>query len=198
MKVSPVLGLFAKSPQAGAVKTRLIPVLGEDGATELYTRLLTRSLKIAGQVSGADKIIFAAGQNDLEYFRARTRWRTVAQCGDNLGQRMAHAFARFSGDNRALILFGADVCDFTPADLSQALQALGAGVDVVLGPSYDGGYWLVASSKPNLPIFTGIDWSTGRVFSQTRQRLIATGLSYFCLPVRHDVDVAADLTRFTL
>ena len=189
--------LFAKAPRPGHVKTRLIGNLGASASTKLYERLLNRTISKAEKVSLNERVILAAGENDTCYFRHLKAWTIAIQQGEDIGQRMASAFRTWSENDVALILIGADVADFEVADLEQTYRLLESGSDVVLGPSHDGGYWLIASRLGELPVFHGIDWSTGRVFSQTRLRLQRSGLSFSCLPIRHDIDESQDLRFVT-
>ena len=189
--------LFAKAPRPGQVKTRLIGNLGVSASTKLYEQLLNRTIAKVERASLNERVILAAGESDACYFRHLKDWAIAIQQGKDIGQRMATAFRTWSENEVALTLIGADVADFEVADLEQTYRLLESGFDVVLGPSYDGGYWLIASRLAELPVFHGIDWSTGRVFSQTRLRLQRSGLSYSCLPIRHDIDESQDLRFVT-
>ena len=185
--------LFAKAPRPGQVKTRLIGNLGVRASTELYARLLSRSIEKVEKVSLSERVILAATESDVHYFRRLEAWTIAVQQGEDIGQRMASAFRTWSGHGAPLVLIGADVADFEVEDLEQTYRLLDTGFDVVLGPTHDGGYWLIASRLAELPVFHSIDWSTGRVFSQTRLRLQRSGLSFCCLPIRHDIDESQDL-----
>lgn len=188
-----IFTLFAKAPINGQVKTRLISTLGEAAATTLYEKLLQRTIQIAEQVTLDARILSVAEEPDLGYFQNLPAWQLSSQQGNTIGQRMAGAFRSWASKDSSLVLIGADVADVEPDDIAQAYRMLDSGFDVVLGPSDDGGYWLIASRRAELPVFSGICWSSGRVFSQTRLKLRRHGLSYFCLPIRHDIDEPKDL-----
>jgi glycosyltransferase A (GT-A) superfamily protein (DUF2064 family) len=106
---------------------------------------------------------------------------------------MSAALAAVRDAARAAVLIGSDIVDFETADLVAALEALEAGHDAVIGPAADGGYWLVGLSAPMPTLFTGIDWGTAEVCTQTVARLASAGVHWTRIAERHDVDTPADL-----
>ena len=188
-----VLTLFAKAPVAGKVKTRLISKLGVTGAQELYERLLCRSIEIAENVPLTRKIFYATPESSSAYFHRFDDWQLALQQGDTIGDRMADVFSSHAAARCSVVLLGSDICDFTKDDLEQAFRALESGFEVVIGPSHDGGYWLIGSRLNTLPVFENIMWSSARVFNQTRTLLARSGVSFHVLPIRHDIDTPKDL-----
>lgn len=194
------VAVFARAPAVGAVKTRLIPRLGAVRAARLQ-RLLTRhALATACTADIGGVALWGAPDGSHRFFRALQRRVGVAlhsQSGDDLGARMAAAFATSAGP---LLLIGADCPALQATHLVAAAGALlgergGGKHDAVLIPAEDGGYVLVGLNLPQPRLFENIDWGSDRVMVQTRQRLVESGLSWVELPVLWDVDRPVDLER---
>lgn len=191
--------VFARAPVPGAVKTRLIPALGADGAAALYARLLERTLTTAAAARYDATQIWIDGTPEHACFaawRERPGWSLQAQCGGDLGARMAHALDCALQQARHAVLIGSDVPSLSAADLVEARVALEQGADVVLAPTEDGGYGLVGLTAPSRAIFDGIAWSTAAVMPETRRRLASLGLRWHELAVQWDVDRVEDIVRF--
>ena len=171
--------VFARAARAGRVKTRLIPLLGEQGAARLHARLLRRALATAVESS--------LGPVEL--------WTTRRQRGADLGARMHHAFARSLRRAKRVVLIGADCPVLRGSDLHQAARWLAGGADAVFAPAEDGGYALIALRRVSPRLFDGVDWGGGRVMSQTRERLRALGWRWRELPEVWDVDRPEDVAR---
>ncbi|MEM7467180.1 MAG: TIGR04282 family arsenosugar biosynthesis glycosyltransferase [Pseudomonadota bacterium] len=185
--------VFAKAPREGSVKTRLIPTLGAEEAAQLYESLLRRTVEVAKGVRGVNKVFYVSASSDWEYFEQFSDWRIDTQRGDEVGYRMQNALAKELEAYRDVLLVGADLADVSTGDLVLAYKALDSGFDAVIGPSHDGGYWSIGFREQNLSLFDSIEWSSPRVFSQTRSKFRGMDAAYFCLPVRHDIDAPQDL-----
>ncbi|HRE71705.1 MAG: TIGR04282 family arsenosugar biosynthesis glycosyltransferase [Candidatus Accumulibacter sp.] len=198
--VLPALAVFARAPQAGAAKTRLIPALGAAGAARLHRRLTLHALAVASRAALGGVTLWVAPDGRHRFFRAlrdRCRVELREQVGADLGARMAAAFAAEAG---SLLLIGTDCPALQAEHLAAAARALGEesreeGNDAVFIPAEDGGYVLVGLRCPQPGLFTGVDWGSERVMVQTRQRLLALGLRWRELPPLWDVDRPADLPR---
>ena len=189
------LVVFARAPRPGAVKTRLIPVLGTTGAARLYERLLRRALEIAAAAPVATRIIaldVAAAQG---WFAGRAAFDISVQVAGTLGERMAAACAKALATHDAVLLMGSDLADISPADLTLAARWLASDAEVVLGPVADGGYWLIGMREARADLFADIAWGSPGVYAATVAHLAATLTPWRALPLRHDVDVPADLVR---
>jgi len=172
--------VFARAPRAGRVKTRLIPLLGEQGAARLHARLLRRALRTArGARLGAVELWTAERQ----------------QRGADLGERMMHAFAHSLRRAARVILIGSDCPVLRPRDLRQAARWLAGGADAVFAPAQDGGYALIALRRVSPRLFQGMAWGGAQVMTQTRERLLALGWRWRELPVVWDVDRPEDYRR---
>lgn len=192
--------VFARAPLAGAVKTRLIPALGAQGAMDLHRQLVSRTLQRACAARGAQVQLWIAG-DPLDTFvqdcARRFRTPVFEQRGADLGRRMADAFERaLSGLDRTAgcVLVGTDCPAQTVQDLEQAAEALRSH-DAVLQPAEDGGYVLVGLKRPQAELFAAIDWGSPRVTEQTLQRAASLGLALHLLRTLPDLDSASDLQR---
>ena len=188
------IAVFARAPVAGAVKTRLIPALGAQGAARLQEQLIERSLAAACAVAGARVTLWVAGDPAHPFIGAIARRFAVGvatQEGADLGARMAHAFAQ---TRAPLVLIGTDCPQLEPDDLAAAAALLAAN-DVVLQPAADGGYVLIASAAPQPVLFEAIPWGGSEVLRETLLRAAAAGLRCALRPTRHDLDTPEDLQR---
>ena len=192
---SVAIAVFAKAPLAGQAKTRLIPALGAAGAARLQRRLTLRALEVATRAATGQVTLWCSPDRQQRFFRAlhdRYGVATRSQAGDDLGQRMAHAFADHTG---ALLLIGTDCPALAVAHLSSAAGALHQGYDAVLIPAEDGGYVLDGLRCPQPRLFEDIDWGSEGVMAQTRDRLSELGLRWLEPATLWDVDRPEDLAR---
>ena len=191
--------VFAKAPEPGLVKTRLIPALGPEGAAALAERLLEHTLKAAASVRSA--VLELHGTPDIRhpvFRRLAARYKAVlhAQAGADLGERMAAAMEGALGRRRQVVLIGSDCPLMDAAYLEEAFSTLAVGYDMVLGPAEDGGYVLIGGVRPLPPLlFQGIAWGTEEVLSQTRERIRHLGVQCRELEPRPDLDRSEDLSR---
>ena len=191
------LAVFARAPVAGQAKTRLIARLGADGAAHLQQQLTERALARARAVPGSRVTLWTtAPVADAVTFRtAHAAGATVrAQRGDDLGARMASAFADTLDGRRPMLLIGTDCPAQTVADLQAALAALD-GADAVVQPAEDGGYVLIGMRQPHAVLFEGIAWGRDTVLAATRARAAEHGLRLAELPPCWDLDRSEDLDR---
>jgi rSAM/selenodomain-associated transferase 1 len=189
-----VLGIFGKQPELGQVKTRLAVGLGDEAALKIHEAMLFDVL----ETWGSDAVLAPGGRRVLVYSPADAGpWfdTRVPECfalqpqveGD-LGARMREFFAgEFEDGAIRVVLIGSDSPTLDPTIVITAFLCL-EGRDVVLGPSTDGGYYLVGTRGSVPPIFDSIAWSSPDVLSQTIDRLKDTGLSLAVLPPWYDVD----------
>jgi rSAM/selenodomain-associated transferase 1 len=193
--------LFTRYPEAGRTKTRLIPVLGAEGAARLQ-RVLTE--KIAVQVnilakkSGIPTIVCYCGGNKAKMTAWLGPLNYMRQTDGDLGRRMQAAFAHaFTGGAKKAVLIGSDIPEISAVLLAEAFAALDSA-KVVLGPSRDGGYYLVgmqagAAGELYPLLFKNMAWSTPEVFAQTGRRLENAAIPAAILPTLGDIDTPDDL-----
>jgi uncharacterized protein len=188
------VAILAKAPVAGFAKTRLIPVLGADGAALLQTRLIARAAATACAAAVGPVTLWATPDETHPTFHAtRAHGITLARQGDgDLGARMLAAIAAANG--RCLVI-GTDCPVLTPDHLRAAADVLRRRADAVVIPAEDGGYALIGMRAPQPALFSDMRWSTPAVMDETRGRLRVLGLSWEEPVTLWDVDVPADLER---
>ncbi len=190
--------VFAKAPRPGAVKTRLCPPLSPAAAACLYRCFLLDVLDGVRAVGDITPVIAYAPRRARGFFAAaQPGMLLVPQTGADLGARMSGAFERlFARGFAAVVILGGDSPSLPPGYLRTAIRALrSATVDGVIGPSDDGGYYLIGLRAPCPALFAGVAWSTGRVLAQTLARAKRAGRRLRALPTWYDVDTIEDLRR---
>jgi len=191
---------FARYPVLGRVKTRLAPALAPEVILELHWRLVAHTNGVLQRSQLAEVALWYSSEGGVaegDPFVAGLWWASShRQQGADLGERMHNAFAATLGPQGGCefaVLVGSD-CPFLHRDiLHQALAALADGVDAVIGPAADGGYYLIGLRRPREALFTDIPWGGGDVCAITLARLSRLGLSCSLLETLADVDVPADL-----
>ncbi|HEV3010540.1 MAG TPA: TIGR04282 family arsenosugar biosynthesis glycosyltransferase [Burkholderiales bacterium] len=179
--------VFARAPVPGAVKTRLVPRLGEWRAAQLHARLTRQAVRIALAARCGPVELHGTARHSF-FSSLKVPFRL--QRGRDLGERMYHALSQAT---RPAILIGADCPMLTPADLRRAERWLRGGCDAVLAPAEDGGYALIAMRRPRPELFRDIDWGGPRVYAETVKKL--TGYRWRALRRVWDVDRPEDLER---
>lgn len=189
--------VMAKAPVPGAVKTRLVPALGEAGAAALAERLLAHAVAQAvAAACGPVELNIApdAAHPSVARLSAEHGLQLSVQGEGDLGARMQRALERALAHGESACLFGTDAPAIDAAMLREAAVCL-AIHDAVFVPAFDGGYALVGLRRVAPSLFADMPWSTSAVMARTRERLGAAGLRWAELPPVHDIDVPADLQR---
>lgn len=190
--------IFVKYPRPGHVKTRLAACIGPERACGLYRAFVRDHLESARR-AGLEVTVCYAPTAPLAAYRAwlGPDWSYAAQRGADLGQRMANALKHALSQASPVILIGSDLPDLPVDHLLAARQALETN-DLCLGPTPDGGFYLIGLRGP-LPmpqIFANVAWSTDRVLTQILDNCRALGLCPHLVPPWSDVDTASDLDAF--
>jgi hypothetical protein len=195
--------LFTKPPRAGRVKTRLIGELSGGQAAELHAAFLgdveeslcrgAFELRIAWALDAGEPLP-AAAKTRLTAAPATAAFR---QQGEDLGERLYNGLRRMAQSYAMVAAVGSDSPELGPEIVEEGFARLAAGAGVVIGPTRDGGYYLIGMRREALcrELFDGIAWSTESVLDQTRERCRELGLTVELLPEIDDVDVAEDLRR---
>ena len=188
-----VIGLFAKQPVPGQVKTRLTPPLSPEQACQLYKTALQESLS---RLRGAEATLAICYAGERSWFQAAFPGLPLfPQRGEGLGARLAHAVRElFAAGGGPVLLAGSDSPDL-PLGLVEEAIALLPHKDVVSIPCRDGGYAVIGLRKPATQLFVDIPWSTPAVLEATRRRCSELGLSYHETAGWDDLDDLADLRR---
>ncbi|MYG39569.1 MAG: glycosyltransferase [Nitrospira sp. SB0677_bin_15] len=191
--------IFAKAPVPGEVKTRMCPPLTPDEAASLHGSLVMDAVERTRSLRGVDIFLACSPGMDHPFFQtlvARHRIRLCDQVGADLGQRMNHALtAVFNRGYAHALLVGTDVPNLGTRHYEHAKSLLET-TDVVLGPTKDGGYYLVGAKHPIPALFADIPWSTGEVFAQSRARADRAGLVVGLLDPESDLDTFDDVQAF--
>lgn len=194
--------VFAKPARPGHAKTRLAESIGEEPAAELFAAFLedtARMLADASLPEISDLGLVLAHEDDPDHASFApfhdSDFRTVPQGGGDLGEKLARVVEHcFDRGAQRLVVVGSDSPTLPDRHLAAAFDEL-RGSDVVLGPSFDGGYYLVGLRSPEVEIFEGIDWSTPRVLGQTLRRAESRALLCELLEFWYDIDTYEDLER---
>jgi hypothetical protein len=197
--VSTALIIFAKAPIPGEVKTRLCPPLDYEEAASLHGTLVLDAIERTKGLQGVS--LYVAGAPDLSHpffkiLEGRYGAKLLQQRGSDLGARMRQAMQNaFDQGVQSAILTGTDLPTLPRAYLAEAFKLI-KDHDVVLGPTTDGGYYLIGLRKMVPGLFEGLAWSTGSVFAETKKKIESAGLSLGLLPECRDVDTLDDLKHF--
>jgi hypothetical protein len=186
------VGLFAKPPLPGLVKTRLVAEIGAARATRVYRYCLEYALDLARH-SGLDYQLYLSSECEEPLFQDE-RYRL--QRGDDLGARMINALRdMIDADTRAAIIIGSDCLDLGIAHLQQAAQALSSH-ELVLAPAADGGFALIGCREANPDLFKSVAWSSDRVLEQTLANARKLGYRVCLLETVRDIDRLRDLEHY--
>jgi len=187
-----VLLTFIKNPEFGKVKTRLSATMGHQRALEVYDKLLALTRSVTRQISCHRQLWYSQFIDEDDDWDARNYEKKLQQ-GSNLGQRMQYAFEQvFTAGYKRAVLIGSDCAELTPSHIQQAFTAL-ENHDAVIGPSQDGGYYLLGMKAVHPKLFLDIDWSTPSVFDDTISRMQSLNLSCAHLSTLNDIDTEEDL-----
>lgn len=186
---------MARAPEAGRVKTRMQPVLSPEQCAGLYDAFVRDAIDLAVSMEGFVPFIAYTPAGSKTVFKRLipAGMELIPQTGNDLGQVMdglilSLLFRKFL----PVILIGSDIPVLQPRTINRALAAL-ERVDVCLGPSRDGGYYLIGVKKPVSALFQGIPWSSPNVLKVTLEKVTSAGLTAALLEELSDVDLPGDL-----
>ena len=190
-----LLIIFVKNPVPGKVKTRLAASIGKHKATIIYKELLQHTYRISFKLE-IDIVLFYADQVDSPSFWPAPHKKKL-QKGNDLGERMSNA-SKWAFDNRyeKVIIIGSDCYDLSKEIIESAFLYLGEKTDVIIGPCFDGGYYLIGMNAHRSILFTNITWSTSTVLAQTLRAVDLEKLSIRKLPILSDIDTIQDLRKY--
>jgi rSAM/selenodomain-associated transferase 1 len=187
------LVVIAKEPVPGAVKTRLAPILGADGAARAAAAMLADTVAVMAQVDAEPWVCFSPPDARTRMARLTPGCRLLAQVQGDLGDRLAACFATLLGGGaQRVVVVGADTPQ-VPRATYQAAFALLDQVDVVLGPAADGGYYLVGAKAALPELFVGVPMGTDTVLQETIRRAVRRRLRVGTVPMQRDLDRLEDL-----
>src|SRR6266446_5146744 len=196
-----VLVIMAKAPRPGEVKTRLTPSLTPAAVTAFYCCLLDDTLALARSLSDVEVAIMCPDSDLNELIQlagtqlANNEARVVAQKGEGLAAGLTSVFAHFAeGHQRRVIAFNSDSPHLPRSVLEDAFETLAAH-DVVVGPTHDGGYYLVGAKSSHPTLFAHDGMGTSSALERLLSRVRALELSLGFVDPFYDIDVSDDLTR---
>lgn len=192
------LVIMTKAPEPGQVKTRLVPPLSFADAAGLAEALLRDQIDSLAKFGNASLFITYAPESARAYFAEFTRlgFALFPQQGVDLGARMRHAFEHlFDLGYHQVVLIGSDLPTFEHATLQTAFDTMNQGAEVVLAPTEDGGYCLIAMRRPLFDVFQGMAWSRNDVLARTIKTLVGLAARYELLKTSYDIDTWDDVLR---
>ena len=193
-----VLIQFAKAPEPGKVKTRLLPALTPEAAVEVHTELLRHTVQcLVGAALGPVHLAVAGATTHPVFASVRDGGvsKIIGQHGADLGQRMFHAIEDALAQYKRVLLVGSD-CPFIDAQyLRQAVDAL-ESAPVVLGAAQDGGFVLLGATSVDARMFTGVHWGSDSVLAKTQANLRGLGIGCTTLAALQDIDRPEDLAAW--
>ncbi len=187
-----LLIIFVKKPELGKVKTRLAASIGAQRALEIYQQLLQHTHAITSPLP-FDKVVYYTPEIQQDDLWSKGDFQKAQQAGGDLGERMQQAFsAGFAAGYQHIAIIGSDCYQLTTAILKEAFQQL-KRQDVVIGPSKDGGYYLLGMNRLHKAVFEQKQWSTASVLEDTLSNIQREKLRHALLPTLVDIDEADDL-----
>ena len=182
--------IFVKNPVAGKVKTRIAKTMGDEAALQAYKELLEHTENICTQTN-AERIVYYGAHIEKEDRWSETNYNKKIQAGTDLGSRMSKAFQTELSEDSVAILIGSDCGQLSTKILELAFKRL-QKFDVVLGPTFDGGYYMIGMRTFIPELFQDIAWSTEKVYPATLMRVLMAGKSFCELPMLQDIDFEED------
>ena len=186
--------IFVKNAVAGKVKTRLAATIGNEAALKVYHNLLHHTRTTALKASSTNYLFYD------QAIEAQDDWSTAhfnkrVQATGDLGDRMNDAFLQVLKQEDKAVIIGSDCPEISESIINEAFDKLTLA-DVVIGPTHDGGYYLLGMKTLHRSLFDNMEWSTESVYSQTILRIKEKGLLYAVLPQLSDMDNIDDLNKF--
>lgn len=189
---SSLLLIFIKNPELGKVKTRLAATIGNRKALRIYLKLLERTHAIT-QSLPCDKVVYYSPTIQPDDIWSQGAFQKALQREGDLGERMQDAFQTgFTQGYKKICIIGSDCYELTSEIIQAAYQALDAH-DAVIGPSLDGGYYLLGMKGLHPELFQNKHWSTSSVLKDTIADLEQKNLRWTTLSELNDVDEEGDL-----
>jgi rSAM/selenodomain-associated transferase 1 len=184
--------VFVRTPELGKVKTRLARSIGDQSALNIYKILLKHTAAVLRDLS-FDKVVYFSEKIDNNDFWENSLFEKKLQKGADLGERMHHAFdTAFNKGYKKVLIIGSDLFDLTSLLITSAFEALET-YDISIGPSLDGGYYLLGMKKLQPEVFKNKKWGTDSVLENTLQDLKKQKIKL--LKALNDIDTLEDLQQ---
>jgi uncharacterized protein len=195
-----VLVVMAKAPKPGAVKTRLTPSLSPEAVTDFYRCLLNDTLALARSLDNVEVAIMCPESDAIELTQlagaqlSNDEVKVLAQKGEGLAAGLTSVFSQFTVGHQRAIAFNSDSPHLPRSVLEDAFEML-TTLDIVVGPTYDGGYYLVGAKASHPRLFASDGMGTSSALKRLLSHARALELSVGFAPPFYDIDVIDDLTR---
>lgn len=186
--------IFIKNIEKGKVKTRLAATVGDDQALKIYQALLGHTQEVVKAVE-AERFLFYSSFVEEEDEWSPEFFNKNMQAQGDLGTRMSEAFQQVIATQGKAIIIGSDCASLTPEIVKKALDKLDE-YPFVIGPTFDGGYYLLGMNGFEPSVFENIEWSTETVFPMTLLRMADLGKKCFFLPQLSDIDYEEDWVKY--
>lgn len=187
-----LLLIFVKNPELGKVKTRLAATIGGQQALDIYIQLLEKTRALTLPLK-CDKMVYYASEIQRNDLWDEARYQKARQGEGDLGERMRQAFDEgFAQGYQRICIIGSDCYELTTNILRRAFASL-ENYDLVIGPSTDGGYYLLGMREPHPELFRDKHWSTPSVSKETLEEAERARLRWYTLPTLTDIDEEQDL-----
>ena len=185
--------IFTRNPELGKCKTRLAKTIGDKAALDVYNFLLNYTSQIAKHVD-ADRFVFYSESIDPDDLWKPENFNKCIQKGIDLGERMLNAFQDiFDMNYKQVVIIGSDLLDLSSEIIEDAFHKLDSN-DIVIGPAFDGGYYLLGMNELISEIFSNKEWGTSSVFEHTINNLQKHKVSV--LKELNDIDTFEDLKHY--
>lgn len=189
--------VFAKAPLENQVKTRLIPDIGAQNATQLHRLMTLQTVSLVANSGLCPVQLWCSPDSQQEFFQQIKHQYSVElfdQQGQNLGARMQYAARHTLQSAKSVIIIGSDCLQLSKAHLNSAIVALTKNDnDVVITPAHDGGYVLIGLNRIDTDLFENISWGSSQVMEQTRNALRKLQWSWHEPEPLQDLDTKTDL-----
>lgn len=188
--------ILIKNPELGNVKTRIANVVGDEKALEIYKHLLQKTLEIVTNVN-CEKYLYYSDKIVKNDIWDNKIFKKKLQKGNDLGERMLNAFTEIFAEEgiKNVAIIGSDCPGLPPSFIQKAFDELRFN-SFVLGPAYDGGYYLLAMRQLRYELFEKIVWSWPLVLSETVKKINKMVKTHYLLPALPDVDTFADWENY--
>lgn len=184
--------VFVRTPELGKVKTRLAKSIGDQSALNIYKLLLKHTAAVLHDLK-FDKLVYYSGKLEEEDFWESNLFQKKLQKGADLGERMQHAFeTAFDQGYEKVIIIGSDLFELKPTHITTAFEALESN-EVAIGPSLDGGYYLLGMKQLEPALFKNKKWGTDSVLKNTLKDLQQQKVKL--LEALNDIDTFEDLLQ---
>ena len=183
--------IFTKNPELGKAKTRIAATLGDEAALDIYKQLLDITRSVVSNVVSTTRLLFYSDQIITEDAWPNHFFQKHLQSTGDLGDRMEKAFETALRLADKALIIGSDCPYITKEIIDSAFDALDTN-DVVIGPTFDGGYYMIGMKSLHIPLFRDMIWSTEKVYDTTITRVSDLGLTFAQGPQLSDIDHAED------